>query len=224
MYDIYANNIVPKGSYVCAECGCMQELEKKTLLSACPDCGGEKFRASVFVTLTKEQIEEKFRESVKLLAESLYLYEECGLSEFLNVISINLRLLICDGEYSLLPKVIENPKFNRAYEKYENNVLLPDKLLENPIMPLPLDEFLEQIVIRRPGGRPITVKKMIRASANKCGGAHVDTEMEEDFFISSGVSKYYFSRIAKYIINMSGMDYDEIVSRLKNSMNADRSV
>lgn len=221
MYDIYANNIVPKGSYVCTECGCMQELEKKTLLSACPDCGGEKFRASVFVTLTKEQIEEKFRESVRLLAEALYLYEECGLSEFLNVISINLRLLICDGEYSLLPKVIENPKFNRAYEKYENNVLLPEKLLENPIMPLPLDEFLEQIVIRRPGGRPITVKKMIRASANKCGGAHVDTEMEEDFFISSGVSKYYFSRIAKYIINMSGMDYDEIVSRLKNSMNAE---
>ncbi len=219
MYDIYANNIVPKGSYVCTECGCMQELEKKTLLSACPDCGGEKFRASVFVTLTKEQIEEKFRESITLLAEALYLYEECGLSEFLNVISINLRLLICDGEYSLLPKVIENPKFNRAYEKYENNVLLPEKLLENPIMPLPLDEFLEQIVIRRPGGRPITVKKMIRASANKCGGAHVDTEMEEDFFISSGVSKYYFSRIAKYIINMSGMNYEEIISRLKNSMN-----
>lgn len=224
MYDIYANNIVPKGSYVCTECGCMQEIEKKSLLPACPDCGGEKFRASVFVTLTKEQLEEKFKESVRLLAEALYLYEECGLTEFMNVISINLRMLICDGEYSLLPKIIENPKFNRAYEKFENNVLLPDKILENPIMPLPLDEFLEQIVIRRPGGRPITIKKMIRASANKCGGAHVDTEMEEDFFISSGISKYYFSRIAKYIINMSGMDYDEIISRFKNSVNADRSV
>lgn len=224
MYDIYANNIVPKGSYVCTECGCMQEIEKKSLLPACPDCGGEKFRASVFVTLTKEQLEEKFRESVRLLAEALYLYEECGLTEFINVISINLRMLICDGESSLLPQIIENPKFNRAYEKYENNVLLPDKILENPIMPLPLDEFLEQIVIRRPGGRPITIKKMIRASANKCGGAHVDTEMEEDFFISSGISKYYFSRIAKYIINMSGMNYDEIISELKNSINADRSV
>lgn len=219
MYDIYANNIVPKGSYICTECGCMQEIEKKSLLSACPDCGGEKFRASVFVTLTAEQLEEKFRESVKLLAESLYLYEECGLTEFMNVISINLRMLICDGEQSLLPKIIQDPKFNRAYEKYENNVLLPDKLLENPIMPLPLDEFLEQVVIRRPGGKPITVKKMIRASANKCGGAHVDTEMEEDFFISSGVSKYYFSRIAKYIINMSGMDYGEIIEKFKSKIN-----
>ena len=224
MYDIFANNIVPKGTYICTECGCMQEHDKKALLPACPDCGGEKFRATVYVTLTQEQIEEKFKESIKLLAEALYLFEECGLAEFLNVISINLRMLLCDGEHSLLPKVIENPKFNRAYEKYENNVLLPSKLLENPIMPLPLDEFLEQIVIKRPGGRPITVKKMIRASANKCGGAHVDTEMEEDFFISSGVSKYYFSRIAKYIINMSGMDYEEITEKLRNSINADRSV
>ena len=218
MYDIYANNIVPKGSYVCTECGCMQEIDKKSLLLACRDCGGEKFRASVFVTLTKEQVEEKFNESLKLLAQAVYLYEECNLTEYMNVISINLRMLICDGENSLLPKIKENPKFNRAYEKYENNVLLPEKLLENPIMPLPLEEFLEQIVIRRPGGRPITIKKMIRASANKCGGAHVDTEMEEDFFISSGVSKYYFVRIAKYILNMCGFDYDEIVLNFKSKI------
>jgi len=216
MYDIFANNIVPKGSYICVECGCMTEIDKKTVLPACKDCGGEKFRASVFVSLTKEQIKQKFEESIKLLAESVYLYEELKLTEFLNVISINLRMLICDGENSLLPKIIENPRFNSANEKYENNVLLPSKLLENPIISLSLDDFLSQVVIRRPGGKPITIKKMIRASANKCGGAHVDTEMEEDFFISSGVSKYYFVIIAKYIIKISGYDYNKLIEDFKS--------
>ena len=218
MYEIYANNIVPKGNYVCTECGSIQEIEKKSLLPACRDCGGEKFRATVYVTLTKEQLTKKFNESLTLLSEAVYLYEECGLTEFMNVISINLRMLICDGENSLLPRIIENPKFNRAYEKYENNILLPEKLLENPIMPLPLEEFLEQIVIRRPGGRPITVKKMIRASANKCGGAHSDTEMEEEFFIYSGVSKDYFIRIAKYILNMCGFDHEKTVENFKSKI------
>lgn len=218
MQDIYANNMVPKGSYICMECGCLQELTEKSLLKPCADCGGEHFRASVFVSLSDEQIKEKFRESLYLLAVSSYLYEKCGMTQFLNVIAINLRLLICDGEKSLLPKVIEDPHFNRAFEKFEGNVLPPEKLLENPIMPLPLDEFLEQVVIKRPGAKPITVKKMIRASANKFGGAHIDTEMEEDFFISAGVSKYYFIVIAKYIINMAGMDYDKMISEFKEKV------
>ena len=218
MHEIYANNIVPKGSYVCTECGCITEKDKKSLLSCCPDCGGEKFRASVYVSLTPEQIEEKFNESVKLLAESVYLFETCGLSEFLNVISINLRMLLCDGEASLLPQIVKDLKFNQASYKYVEGVLAPDKLFENPIAQIPLDEFLEQVVIRRPGSKHITVKKMIRASANKCGGAHVDSEMEEDFYISSGVSKYYFATIAKYIINLSGFDYDKLVAEFKQRL------
>ncbi len=218
MQDIYANNIVPKGSYICMECGCLQELSEKSVLKPCGDCGGEHFRASVFISLSKEQIKEKFDESVYLLAVSSYLYEKCGLAPFLNVIAINLRMLICDGENSLLPKVIENPRFNRSFEKFEDNVLRPEKLLENPIMPLPLDEFLEQVVIKRPGSKPITVKKMIRASANKCGGAHLDSEMEEDFYISAGVSKYYFVNIAKYIVNMSGKSYDDIINNFKEKL------
>ena len=216
MYEIFANNIVPKGSYVCMECGCVNEIENKTVLSPCKDCGGEKFRASVFVSLTREQLEEKFDESIRLLAESVYLFEVLKMPEFLNVISINLRLLICDGEGSLLPKIIENPKFNRSNDGFENNVLHPSKLLENPILPLSLEDFLEQVVIKRPGSRPITIKKMIRASANKCGGAHVDTEMEDDFFISSGVSKYYFAKIAKYIIKLAGYDYEKLASEFIN--------
>lgn len=218
MQDVYANNIVPKGSYICMECGCLQELSEKSLLKPCSDCGGEHFRASVFISLTKEQITAKFEESLYLLAVSSYLYEKCGLTQFLNVIAINLRMLICDDENSLLPRVIENPHFNRAFEKFEGNVLPPEKLLENPIMPLPLDEFLEQVVIKRPGARPITVKKMIKASANKFGGAHIDAEMEEDFFISAGVSKYYFVIIAKYIINMAGKNYDAMIADFKKKL------
>ena len=30
MYDIYANNIVPKGSYVCTECGYIEEWVDKS--------------------------------------------------------------------------------------------------------------------------------------------------------------------------------------------------
>ncbi len=218
MQDIFANYVVPKGFYICTDCGCMYEHAEKGILPPCRDCGGEHFRASVFVNLTKEQIEEKFNESIKLLAVATYLYETCGLSEFLNVISINLRLLLCDGEYSLLPRMIPNPRFRKAGEGFNGNVLPPEKLLENPITPLDLEGFLNQVVIRRPGGKPITVKKMIRASANKSGGAHVDTEMEEDFFISAGVSKYYFVIIAKYLIGMSGLNYDKIIKEFRGAL------
>ena len=182
MHEIFANNTVPKGSYVCLECGCITEIENKTVLLPCRDCGGEKFRASVYVTLTREQLFEKYDEAMKLLAKAVYMYDELRMSEFLNVISINLRMLLCDGENSLLPKMVDNPKFNRSADGFEDNVLMPSKLLENPIMPMSLEDFLNQVVIKRPGSRPITIKKMIRASANKCGGAHIDSEMEEDFF------------------------------------------
>lgn len=218
MQDIYANYTVPKGFYICMECGALIELEEKSILPPCRDCGGEHFRASVFVNLSREQLEEKFNEAIRLLAVSSYLYETCRMEEFLNVIAINLRLLLCDGDQSLLPRMIPNPRFRKAGEEFDGNVLPPEKLLENPITPVDLEGFLNQVVIRRPGGKPITVKKMIRASANKSGGAHVDTEMEEDFFISAGVSKYYFVTIAKYIIGMSPLSYDGIIKEFREKL------
>ena len=40
----------------------------------------------------------------------------------------------------------------------------------------------------------------------------IDMEIAEDFYLASSVSKYYFVNIAKYIINLCGFDYDNMVN------------
>lgn len=210
MQVIYANTQVPKGYYICKGCGTEQIIDEKNILMPCEECGGEEFKGTVIMELSFDEINTKFAECIRLLAINSYLFEKHNITECLNVISINLRMLLCDGENSLITKVIENPVFNKGIFSYENNVILPEDMFAS-VDKLSLDEFLSQVVIRREGSRPITVSKMIRAVANKCGGAHIDTEIADDFYLASSVSKYYFVNIAKYIINLAGFDYDSIV-------------
>ena len=218
MQKVYARNLVPKGNYRCGECDALQELSQKEYLMPCPECGSELFRAWIVMTLTPEEIQEKFYESLTVLAIASYLYETHDMSAFLNVIAINLRMLLCDGDGSLLPRVIEDPLFFPTKGEYEQNVILPQFLFEPGRPPISLEEFLEQVIIRRPGSRPVTIKKMIRAVANQYGGAHVDTEIHEDYYLSSQVSKHYFIQIAKYLINLTELDYNKVVEDFVNKI------
>ena len=210
MQFIYANTQVPKGSYICKSCGKEQIIDEKNYLLPCDECGGEEFKGTVIMELSFDELNTKLAECIRLLAVNSYLFEKHHIKECLNVISVNLRMLLCDGENSLLPMTVEDLKFHKAIFNYDNNVILPEDMFAS-VDKLNLDEFLSQIVVKREGSRPITVSKMIRAVANKCGGAHIDTEIAEDFYLASGVSKYYFVNIAKYIINLAGFDYDSIV-------------
>lgn len=217
MQKVFANSEVPKGTYICLCCGEEQVLTEKDILLPCPECGFLEYKATIIMELTEEEMKKKFYECIKLLAISSYLFDKKKINEFLNVMAVNLRMLLCDGENSLLPKIIENPTFHRGRFSYEDNVIHPDSLfsLEEK---LPLPEFLHQVVIRREGSRPVTVGKIIKSVANKCGGAHIDPELSEDFYLASSVSKYYFVVIARYIIKMSGFDYDTIVSEFLNTL------
>ena len=215
MQKVFANSEVPKGTYICLCCGLEQVIEEKGILPPCPECDFLEYKATIIIELTQEELKKKFYECIKLLAISCYLFEKKRINEFLNVMAINLRMLLCDGENSLLPKIIENPLFHKGRFSYEDNVIHPDSLfsLEEKIS---LNDFLSQVAVRREGSRPVTISKIIRAQANKCGGAHIDTEIGEDFFLASSVSKYYFIVIAKYIIKLAGCDYDAIVNEFIN--------
>lgn len=217
MQKVFANSEVPKGTYICLCCGNEQIIEEKDILLPCPECDFLEYKATIIMELSEEDMKKKFYECIKLLTISCYLFEKKRINEFLNVMAINLRMLLCDGENSLLPKITENPTFHRGRFSYEDNVIHPDSLfsLEEK---LSLSDFLSQVVIRREGSRPVTVGKIIRAAANKCGGAHLDPELSEDFFLASSVSKYYFIVIAKYVIKMAGFDYDNIVNEFLNSI------
>lgn len=210
MQSLFANTPVPKGHYICVNCGNEQTVDVKGVLMPCDECGGDEFKGTVIMELSYDELNNKLAESIRLLAVNSYLFEKHNIKECLNVISINLRMLLCDGENSLLPLTVDDLKFHKGIFNHESNVIFPEDLFSSYEM-LSLADFLSEVVIKRPGDRPVTVSKMIRAVANKCGGAHIDMEIAEDFYLASGVSKYYFVNIAKYIINLAGFDYDAIV-------------
>ncbi len=215
MQSLYANTQVPKGSYVCLNCGAQQSIEEKNVLIPCSECGFEEFKGTVIMELSFDELNTKLAECMRLLAINSYLFEKHNMTECLNVIAINLRMLLCDGENSLLPLTVDNPKFHKGVFNYDSNVIFPEDLFSS-YETLSLADFLSQVVVRREGDRPVTVSKMIRAVANKCGGAHIDMEIAEDFYLASSVSKYYFVNIAKYIINLCGFDYDNMVNEFLN--------
>lgn len=209
MQQVFANNFVPKGRYVCLQCSKETVLDKRDYLRPCDECGYNQFRANIILEMTAEELKEKCRDVIRVLEISTYLFEEKGLKEFLNVIAINLRLLLCDGENSLLPKVYKNPRFNKPNLKYKDNVLLPKDLFFNDLEQVDMETFLDTVLAYPRNARPITVKKCIRSVANKLGGAHVDSEVESDAFLSGTLAKYYITEIAKYIIDMCEFDYNK---------------
>lgn len=210
MQSLFANTPVPKGHYICLNCGNEQIVDVKGILMPCDECGCEEFKGTVIMELSYDELNTKLAECIRLLAINSYLFEKHNIKECLNVISINLRMLLCDGESSLLPLTVDNLEFHKGIFNYESNVIFPEDLFSS-YEKLSLADFLSEVVIKRPGDRPVTISKMIRAVANKCGGAHIDLEIQEDFYLASSVSKYYFVNIAKYIINLAGFDYDNIV-------------
>lgn len=216
MNNVYADNQVPKGSYICLNCGEEQNIYEKGILSVCPFCGYDEFKSTILIELTDDEIKEKFNECINLIAISSYLFERYNLTEFLNVMAINLRILLCDGEGSLLPKIIPDLKFKKGIFDSTTNLIFPENLFASQTM-LSLSEFLSQVVVKRPEKKSVTIGKMIKSVANKCGGAHVDSELFEDFYLSSSVSKYYFVEISKYIVTISGFDYNEIIKNFNNN-------
>ncbi len=218
MQQVYANNPVPKGRYICLNCSKEFLFEERTVLRPCDECGYNQFKANIILSMSEEELKQKFSDVIRVLEISTYLFEEKGRKEFLNVMAINLRLLLCDGENSLLPKVYKNPRFNRANVKYKDNVLLPKDLFFNELEQVDMEAFLNTVLAYPRNSRPITVKKCIRSVANKLGGAHVDSEMESDAFLSGTLAKYYITEIAKYIIDMCDFDYTKDIEEFLSSM------
>ena len=218
MQQVFANNFVPKGRYICLNCSKEFVAEKRDYLRPCEECGCTQFRANIILQMSEEELKEKCRDVLRVLEIATFLFEEKGRKEFLNVMAINLRLLLCDGENSLLPKVYKNPRFDKANVKYKDHVLLPKDLFFNELEQVDLETFLNTVIAYPRNSRPITVKKCIRSVANKLGGAHVDSEMESDAFLSGTLAKYYITEIAKYVIAMCEFDYQKDIGEFLDLM------
>ncbi len=217
MQKIYAESEVPKGTYVCLCCGKEQVVTEKGILNPCPECEFPEFKATIVIELTRDELRKKLYESIKLLSIGCYLFEKKRIDEFLNVMAVNLKMLLCDGENSLLPMMNPDITFKRGKFSYDDKIIHPDDLFLFDDK-LSLQDFLEQTVIRRDGSRPITISKIIRSVANKSGGLHVDTELSEDYYLAASVSKYYFIVMAKYVVKLAGYDYDTIISEFINNI------
>lgn len=211
MQKVFAGNEVPKGTYVCLCCGKEQIVTERSVLAFCPECDFPEFKATIVMELSREDLRKKLYECVKLLSIGCYLFEKKRLDEFLNVMAVNLKMLLCDGESSLLPLLKPEVTFNRGRYSADDTVIHPDDLLYYDDK-LSLDEFLSQVVVRREGSNPVTLSKIIRSVAVKSGGLHIDTELSEDYYLAASVSKYYFIVLAKYLVKLAGFDYDKIVS------------
>ncbi len=218
MPKVFANNFVPKGRYICLNCSGETVFESRDYLRPCAECGCNQFKANIVLQMSEEELRSKLQDILRVLTISTFLFEEKGHKEFLNVIAINLRLLLCDGDNALLPRVYKNPRFNKANVKYKDNVLLPKDLFFNDFEQVDLETFLDTVLAYPKNTRPITVKKCIRSVANKLGGAHVDSEMESDAFLSGTLAKYYITQIAKYVIAMCGGDYEKDIEEFLDTM------
>ena len=70
-----------------------------------------------------------------------------------------------------------------------------------------LDKWLNQEVIWSKHWEPITIREIIKAWANKNGGAHVENKIpEREMFVIAVSGKDYLLTIAKYVIELLGYD------------------
>ncbi|MFC9598103.1 hypothetical protein ACFTQL_09325 [Peribacillus butanolivorans] len=169
----------------------------------------------------------KFDEAIKILEYSVMLVELFKLKEFNNVIAGQLRLILCDtsiktikgGEKvvidnSLLPKINLNPKLYPVrdfVELREGNAFIPGELLFDYTKPMiDLKTWRDQVIYKISLGdnlHEITIFDFIKESANKSGGAHLDSSLPEKSFIVDVHSEQVLRYIAKGLFRSIGRDF-----------------
>lgn len=209
--EIYANNMVPAGSYICLNCKKETVLHLKDYLTPCSACGGDVFALNAMIDLSEDEIKNKFAEITELMMISAYFVEELKMDGFVPVLALNLKMLLSNGAESLLPRLFPNFTFDKATQNYKNNIVMPEELFALPLEQIRIDEFLNQTVVFRGNREPITIIKMIDTVVEKQGIKAIKESMHEDEYLSASSAKFYFPVIAKHIIKKIGINYDEKV-------------
>ena len=97
--NIYANNMVPAGSYICLNCKKETVLHLKDYLTPCSACGGDVFALNAMINLSEEEIKNKFAEIVCIRLQISRLLNKVILScqfiwEFASSLSKELHLIL----------------------------------------------------------------------------------------------------------------------------------
>ncbi|MBQ4109468.1 MAG: hypothetical protein IJC74_01160 [Clostridia bacterium] len=212
--EIYANNMVPAGSYICLNCKKETVLHLKDYLPPCNACGGDVFALNAMIDLSEEEIKKKFTEITELMIMATYFTEEMKMDGFVPVLALNLKMLLANDAESLLPRLFPNFTFDKATPNYKNNIVMPDELFALPFEQIRIDEFLNQTVVFRGNREPITVIKMIDTVVEKQGIHAIKESMHEDEYLSASSAKFYFPVIAKHIIRKIGINYEEKIKEI----------
>ncbi|MCC8434209.1 hypothetical protein HP567_006550 [Brevibacillus sp. M2.1A] len=167
----------------------------------------------------------KLQEALKILEYSLIMVEFFDIKEFNNVLAIQLRIILCDWsdgrDNSLLKKVQSDPTLypvSNAFIKLDNkgSSFIPGDLLFDVTKPrVGLDQWLNQVIYKIQLGEnhhKITIKNFIKLTANKSGGAHVDSELPEKAFIVDVHHERVLNYIARGVFMSLGRDIEKASS------------
>lgn len=179
-------------------------------------------RKDMIFTRSNTGIRDKYNEAMKILEYSIMMVELFEIKEFNNVIAGQLRLILCGTsrrgnkiiDNSLIRKMQPNPQLYQVKELVDltmnGNAFVPDELFDYDKPRIPLSDWLNQIILSitlQDKKQDITIFDFIKHSANKSGGAHVDSSLEEKAFIVDVHSERVLCDIARGLFRAVGRNF-----------------
>ncbi|KYC96084.1 hypothetical protein B4102_3557 [Heyndrickxia sporothermodurans] len=168
----------------------------------------------------------KYDEAMTIIEYSVMMVEFFEIKEFNNVIAGQLRLILCDTSWSrkenrvidnsLIKKINPNPKLYPVKDFVEFNdkgdAFIPDGLFDYDKPMIDLDLWLKQVILKITlvdKIQEITIFEFIKESANKGGGAHVDSSLPEKSFIVDVHSERVLRYLARGLFRSVGRDFEQ---------------
>lgn len=168
----------------------------------------------------------KYDEAMTIIEYSVMMVEFFKIKEFNNVIAGQLRLILCDTSWSrkenrvidnsLIKKINPNPKLYPVKDFVEFNdkgdAFIPDGLFNYDKPMIDLDLWLKQVILKITlvdKIQEITIFEFIKESANKGGGAHVDSSLPEKSFIVDVHSERVLRYLARGLFRSVGRDFEQ---------------
>jgi hypothetical protein len=213
--------------YTCCKCGKTQQLHNNQQVLEICSCGNDEFFLNIVFERSDTGNKNKLHEIIRILEISIFLCEKLNLKAFYNVIAVQLRILLCDSN-RILRSAIQKPMLHpHTGERFKGTgdyeVILYTNLFDKTKAKIKLDKWLNQEIIWSKHWEPITIREVIKAWANKNGGAHIDNKLpvREMFVINVSESNNYLLTIAKYVItDLLGCDLEnDIIEYLTKPYN-----
>ena len=194
-----------KGEYTCAVCSEKQVLvDDAQVLIPCKKCGEISFHRAINIKRSDNGLKIKMLEVMTVVETSILLYRGCNLKEFLSVISVQLRILLCDKKNALLPKVVSDLWFHPCGQFTDirgSKMVLETQLFDMKKERIPFDDWLEQkIFIDSENGIELTIDIIIRSWADTNGGAHIDHELSEKELHAVAFFEKHLISISEYLL------------------------